>query len=287
MGTGPLETAEPGTLEHRVLSPSDAEADHRRAGIEFRHLRYFAVVAEERHFGRAAARLFITQPGLSQAIARLERELEVQLFTRTRSNVELTNAGTELLDHARGLLAGLDDAVTQVRVAGRGKAGLVRVGVALLAEPVVAPALKAFQEHHEAIVVDRSAMVSERLLAHLAEGRLHAAVIHQVPALTTETVAREPLQRGRLAIVASPASKLAHQEAVTLSELSDQTFLVNPAHSPQPPTKASSSCAASTAGSTLPSWNPPPPQRLHSTPTGAPSRTAPPSRSWLKPPPAR
>jgi len=229
MGTGPLETAEPGTLEHRVLSPSDAEADHRRAGIEFRHLRYFAVVAEERHFGRAAARLFITQPGLSQAIARLERELEVQLFTRTRSNVELTEAGTELLDRARGLLASLDEAVTWVRTAGRGEAGLVRVGVALLAEPAVASALKAFQEDHEAIVVDRSAMVSERLLAHLAEGRLHAAVIHQIPALATaETLAWEPLRRGRLAVLASPGSKLAHREAVTLSELSGETFLVNP-----------------------------------------------------------
>jgi len=127
------------------------------------------------------------------------------------------------------LLAGLQDAVTSARTAGRGEAGLVRVGVALLAEPAVAPALKAFQADHWAIVVDRSAMVSERLLAHLAEGRLHAAVIHQVPALAAaEMVAREPLRCGRLAVLASPASKLALREAVTLSELSGQRFLVNP-----------------------------------------------------------
>jgi hypothetical protein len=127
------------------------------------------------------------------------------------------------------LLASLDEAVTWVRTAGRGEAGLVRVGVALLAEPAVASALKAFQEDHEAIVVDRSAMVSERLLAHLAEGRLHAAVIHQIPALATaETLAWEPLRRGRLAVLASPGSKLAHREAVTLSELRGETFLVNP-----------------------------------------------------------
>jgi DNA-binding transcriptional LysR family regulator len=229
MATDPLAEAQPDSLEHSVLSRADADANNRHAGIEFRDVRYFAAVAEELHFGRAAARLYISQPGLSQAIARLERELGAQLFTRTRSNVELTEAGTELLDRARGLLAGLDDAVTRVRMVGRGVTGLVRVGVALLAEPVVAPALKAFQEEHEAIVVDRSAMVSERLLAQLAEGRLHAAVVHQIPALATvEAVEWEPLRRGRLAVLASPGSKLALREAVSLSELSDQTLLVNP-----------------------------------------------------------
>jgi len=229
MATGPLAGAQPNSVEQSVLSPPGAGADNGHAGIEFRDLRYFAAVAEELHFGRAAARLYISQPGLSLAIARLERELQVPLFTRTRSKVELTEAGTELLDHARGLLACLDGAVTRVRMAGRGEAGLVRVGVALLAEPAVAAALQAFQEKHQAIVVDRSAMVSERLLAHLAEGRLHAAVIHQVPALAAaETVAWEPLRRGRLAVLASPGSQLALREAVSLSELSDQTFLANP-----------------------------------------------------------
>jgi Bacterial regulatory helix-turn-helix protein, lysR family len=95
------------------------------AGIEFRDLRYFTVLAEELHFGRAAARLFITQPGLSQAIARLERLLEVRLFTRTRSTVELAPAGAELLQCGRRLLADVDATVARVRMAGRGQAGLV------------------------------------------------------------------------------------------------------------------------------------------------------------------
>jgi DNA-binding transcriptional LysR family regulator len=229
MATDPLPGAAPDTLEHDAPVPPDAGPDNRHPEMEFRNLRYFAVAAEELHFGRAATRLYITQPGLSQAIARLERELDVTLFSRTGSHVELTEAGTELLRHARSLLAGLDDAVTQVCMAGRGESGLVRVGVALLAEPVVAPALRAFQEKYEAIVVDRSAMVSERLLSHLAEGRLHAAVIHKVPALATvERVTWEPLQRGRLAVLVGPGSKLPRRGGVTLSELSDQTFLVNP-----------------------------------------------------------
>src|SRR5215470_7113676 len=179
-----------GSLANRQIEPFEqpilrlpAGPGNRHAELEFRHLRYFIVVAEELHFGRAAARLYITQPGLSQAIARLERLLEVRLLSRTRNNVELTEAGAELLYRGRRLLADLDGSVERVRMAGRGQAGLVRVGVAHLAEPVVAPALIAFQAEHPSIVVDRSAMVSERLIEQLAEGRLHAAVIHRVPTL--------------------------------------------------------------------------------------------------------
>jgi len=229
MTTSLLAAAQPGSSGRRIVRLPGTGPSGRPAEIEFRDLRYFAVVAEELHFGRAAARLFITQPGLSQAIARLERLLEVRLFTRTRNTVELTQAGAELRDRGRRLLADLEGTVARVRAAGRGQAGLVRIGVAHLAEPAVAPALAAFQAEHPSIVVDRSAMVSERLLDQLAEGRLHAAVIHQVPALAAAgQVTSEPLRRGRLAVLAGPRSNLADRPVVTLSELSNQTFLVNP-----------------------------------------------------------
>jgi hypothetical protein len=122
MTTGPAGGVQPGGSAQRVLSPPGQEPAARPADIEFRHLRYFAVVAEELHFGRAAARLYITQPGLSQAIARMERQLEVQLLRRTRSTVELTEAGAELLNHGRRLLAELDGVVARVRMAARGEA---------------------------------------------------------------------------------------------------------------------------------------------------------------------
>jgi len=211
------------------MRPLGAAPD-RPVDIEFRHLRYFAAVAEELHFGRAAARLNISQPGLSQAIARLERQLGVRLFTRTRSKIELTEAGTELLHRGRRLLADRDGAVTRVRMAGRGETGLIRIGVAHLAEPTVAPALAAFQAEHASIAVDRSAMVSERLLEQLAEGRLHVAVIHQVPGLAAlDGVRTEPLRRGRLAVLAGPESTLAGRPVVTLSELGKETFPGEPA----------------------------------------------------------
>src|SRR5260370_12823796 len=97
------------------------------AEIEFRHLRYFVAAAEELHFRRAAALLYISQPGLSQAIARLEHELQVRLFTRAGSNVELTEAGAELLHRGRRLLTELDGTVPRVPMAGPGEAGPVRL----------------------------------------------------------------------------------------------------------------------------------------------------------------
>jgi DNA-binding transcriptional LysR family regulator len=197
--------------------------------ISLELIRRFVVVAEELHFGRAATRLYISQPGLSQAIARLERDLDVQLFRRTRSSAELTDAGAELLQHARGLLADLENAVARVRIVGRGAAGLVRVGVATLAEPVVAPALRAFAEDHREITLDRFAMASEPLFARLRDGLLHAAVIYEIPALATaDGVTWEPVRRGRLAVLAGADSRLARREIVMLPELSDETFLVNP-----------------------------------------------------------
>ena len=228
MAAGSLANGQPKPFEQPIWR-LPTEPGYRHAGPEFRHLRYFIVVAEELHFGRAAARLYITQPGLSQAIARLERMLEVRLLSRTGNNVELTAVGTELFYQGRRLLADLDGSVERVRMAGRGQAGLVRVGVAHLAEPVVAPALTAFQAEHPSIVVDRSAMVSERLVEQLAEGRLHAAIIYRVLTLPPAgEVLSEVLRRGRLAVLAGQQTKLAGRPMVTLSELSAETFLVNP-----------------------------------------------------------
>lgn len=207
----------------------DPAAEPLQAAAELRDLRYFVVVADELHFGRAAARLYITQPGLSQAIARLEQELGLRLLRRTRRHVELTDAGRELLHRARRLLADHADTVAWVRKVGRGEAGLIRLGVALLTEPAVTGVLRTFQQRHEAIVLDRSAMVTERLLTQLDEGRLDVAIVHQVPALTAvKGVEWEPLQRGRLAVLVAATSSVAQGKPVSLRALRDETFLVNP-----------------------------------------------------------
>jgi len=103
--------------------------DQARAGlaIEFRHLRYFLAVSEELHFGRAARKLHISQPPLSQAVRKLEAELGVQLFERTSRVVKLTEAGRVFAEEARRVLADVELAVGAARRAG-GAGYTLRIG---------------------------------------------------------------------------------------------------------------------------------------------------------------
>jgi DNA-binding transcriptional LysR family regulator len=203
-----------------------ARPDHTNGAVEFRHLQYFVAVAEELHFGRAAERLFLSQPALSQAIAGLERALGAELFVRSRHNVELTDAGAELLGHARSILADRDAAVAGVRRVARGEVGVLRVGVALLAQREVAPAFGALLAESRELLLDRSSATSERLLASLEARELDAAVVYQVPGLATlRGIASEVIRRGRLAALVSESSALGDRRSVQISDLSEERFL--------------------------------------------------------------
>ena len=114
--------------------------------MELRHLRYFVAVAEERNFTRAAARLGIGQPPLSQQIKDLEAEVEARLFRRLPTGAELTEAGAAFLDEARAALAAAERAALAARRAAEGRIGRLRIGCtgSGFFNPLVTGALRAF-----------------------------------------------------------------------------------------------------------------------------------------------
>src|SRR5712691_12032476 len=116
--------------------------------MELRHLRYFIAVAEEGHITRAAERLGMQQPPLSQRIKAIERELDVQLFRRKPRGVELTEAGRVFPDNARAMLAQNERAIESTRRTARGEQGRLCVGVTPTGpfHPFVPRVIRAFRE---------------------------------------------------------------------------------------------------------------------------------------------
>lgn len=168
--------------------------------MELRHLRYFAVLAEELHFGRAADRLHMAQPPLSQRIRDLERELGVRLFDRTRHHVQLTEAGALLLEHVRPVLSGVETAREAMRRIRPGEAGVLRVGVPPDTGPAVLPTLTAgFARRVPDVLIDLHELTTDEQLARLREGELDAGVVRH----PSDTVGLEsgPVARRELGVV--------------------------------------------------------------------------------------
>ena len=140
--------------------------------MDLRHLRYFVAVAEELHFSRAARRLNISQPPLSQQIKELEEEIGVSLFRRTRRRVELTSAGQALLTRARRLLEDATDLPEAARRAERGEVGQISVGFIHTAGYGLLPAvIRAFRDSNPAVDVALQQQGSLFQTAELEHGR--------------------------------------------------------------------------------------------------------------------
>ena len=166
--------------------------------MELRHLRYFVAVAEERHFGRAAERLHIAQPPLSQQIRRLEAELGVTLLHRTTRSVEVAPAGEVLLVRAREILSAVDGATEDTRRAARGEFGRLAVGFTGSATYELLPKLADALRHAlPGVLLDlRGEMLTPAQVASLLDGTLDLGLLRppvRERALAVEVVRREPL----------------------------------------------------------------------------------------------
>lgn len=150
--------------------------------VELRQLEYFMAVAEELHFGRAAARLHISQPPLTVHIKRLEEELGVSLFDRTSRRVSLTSEGTRFRDLIRPILQDLEEAVEDIREIKAGRRGRVRVGFVSSASYELVPAsVRDMRLQHPGIHLDLQPMATGEQVEALLENRLDIGIMRDAP----------------------------------------------------------------------------------------------------------
>ncbi|KUZ06744.1 LysR family transcriptional regulator [Burkholderia diffusa] len=199
---------------------------------DLRQWRYFVTVADERHFGRAAERLSMTQPPLSQAIRALEDALGVALFARTKRSVALTAVGAALLPDVRRLLAAADALPPLARRLARGEAGSLSLAFVSTADYGLLPSLlRAFGARYPQVRLQLAEATSDVQIDELVAGRIDAGlVIPPVPprhaaALSYLPVVREPLV---VAMPAAAAPGVLEDEPVHLAELAALPLVIFP-----------------------------------------------------------
>ncbi|MBR8129117.1 LysR substrate-binding domain-containing protein [Burkholderia ambifaria] len=199
---------------------------------DLRQWRYFVTVADERHFGRAAERLSMTQPPLSQAIRALEDALGVALFVRTKRSVALTAVGAALLPDVRRLLAAADALPPLARRLARGEAGSLSLAFVSTADYGLLPSLlRAFGARYPQVRLQLAEATSDVQIDELVAGRIDAGlVIPPVPprhaaGLSYLPVVREPLV---VAMPAAAAPDVPEDEPVHLADLAALPLVIFP-----------------------------------------------------------
>ncbi|MFE2937861.1 LysR family transcriptional regulator [Streptomyces sp. NPDC059255] len=174
--------------------------------MQFQQLVYFVAVAETRHFTRAAERVHVSQPSLSQQIRALEKELGAELLSRARGNVALTDAGEALLPLARRILADAETARVEVQELAQLRRGRVRLGAPpSLCTGLLPEVLRAFHDLHPGIELLIEESGSHDLVRELARGALDLAlVVMPLPAASPALTTVELLQED-LVVVSSPS----------------------------------------------------------------------------------
>jgi len=203
-----------------------------RLGMELRHLRYFLAVAEEGHFGRAAARLNIVQPALSMQIKALEDELGGALFIRTSRRVELTEAGLLLQAEARRTLEQAEHTRLSVERALRGETGRVRVGFAgnaIFSGKLIADLRLFHQRYPDAELLIHEAGPQEQVEAILA-GHLDIGYTPAHSNITAPDIAVKRIGDWKIHVALSDDHPLAQQAALTVDMLAGQPLVLYEAH---------------------------------------------------------
>ncbi|MBO2450843.1 LysR family transcriptional regulator [Actinomadura barringtoniae] len=195
--------------------------------MELRRLRYFAVLAEELHFARAAERLHIAQPSLSQQIKALERELGVRLLDRGGRGVTLTSAGEALVDEAAAVLTRCDELVERVRAAGHGLSGRLRIAytrsaVDLAAQPIVGR----FREAVPGVEVLAMTGWTSENLRRLVAGEVDVVFVR--PPVSDAGLAVRQVAEEELVVVVPAGHRWAARRRIKRAELRDEPVVMWP-----------------------------------------------------------
>ncbi|HEY0799219.1 MAG TPA: LysR family transcriptional regulator [Steroidobacteraceae bacterium] len=193
--------------------------------IDTRRIRSFVVLAETLHFGRAAARLHVTQPPLSRMIAALESELGVKLLERGPRRVSLTRAGERFHADGKAILASIDRACKNARAAARGRPGELFVGFTSCAAFNVIPAyVRSYGSAFPGVDLKIREMLADDLMSSLVEGKIDAAIMFppdQEIKMEMRTIYTEPL------CVAMPTKhRLAGTSRVHITDLADERLVI-------------------------------------------------------------
>jgi DNA-binding transcriptional LysR family regulator len=192
--------------------------------MELRHLRYVVAVAEELHFGRAAIRLRISQPPLSQQIRQLEEELGVKLFDRTKREVRLTDAGKQIVDEARQILSHVDHFVNVAARVGEGAIGHLSVAGPGGVNEILIDTLRVFASRYPGVRIELQFMNTALQIEALREKNIHVGFLNlpvNDSSLKLEIVRREPM-----CLAMPKAHPLSRYRRVPLAALADHPFIL-------------------------------------------------------------
>lgn len=193
--------------------------------VELRHLRYFIAVAEELHFGRAALRLNISQPPLSQQIRQLEEAVDARLFVRNNRRVELTCAGVQFLKDAKAILLQVEQASERASRLHYGDSGELRIGFTSSAPLIkkIPDVVYQFRRRYPDVHLHLQDRNSRHLLTPLQEGRMDLAIMRNTP--LPDDLQYRLLQEEAMCAVVHKDHPLASSQRISLRQLREEPFI--------------------------------------------------------------
>ena len=197
--------------------------------MELRHLRYFLCVANELHFGRAAKKLHIAQPPLSQQIRQLEEELGLQLFERTKRRVQLTAAGAVFANAMQSVMNQIEQGVQAAQQASRGELGQLTIGfVSSAAYNVLPPILQTFRARFPQVKLTLHELTTAQQQQWFQTGQIDVGFAR--PPIQDDSIDWRILLRESLVVALPDDHPLAKQGKVSQSEIANEPFILFPRH---------------------------------------------------------